>query len=352
MGKQMARSFIIVFFAAFSAVVAAQIGPTSPRAATGPKCALAGTFRINVQDSDKLYSVVKDATSTVPFGEQPRFFMDLSTRLTPPDLVAIECNGRQVSVASSRAAKLTYVADGRTRRERGASGNFVNSRIEMRNSALTFSSIGNVDDNVKVTFEAVDGGDRLRVSRSIYAAQLPEPIIIRTVYDKIADSVDWNDFTENVIARRNRTPPPANQPVRELDRDNENTRGSNNSASDLRTALDEWIDATNRRDIGAQMRFYMPVLRAYYLTRNTPQRAVRAEKDRVFSGVRSVDIRAADPEIVFQDGGRTAVMRFIKGYRIASRSGTKSGVVVQELRWQRAGDEWRIFSERDIRVIR
>ena len=100
------------------------------------------------------------------------------------------------------------------------------------------------------------------------------------------------------------------------------------------------------------MRFYVPVLRAYYLSRNTPQSVVRAEKNRVFSNVRSVDIRAGEPEIIFQDAGRTAVMRFVKEYRIADRSRTKSGTVVQELRWERSGDDWRIFSERDIRVIR
>jgi ketosteroid isomerase-like protein len=351
MGEQMANFLILIFLAMFALQTNAQTR-SAGIGATRPSCSFAGTYRINVSDSDKLYSVVKEATSTVPFGDQQRFFMDLSTRLTPPDIVAIECIGPRVSVGSSRAAKLTYLADGRTRREPGASGNFVNSRIEMKNDSLAFISTGSADDNVNVTFQSMDGGDRVRVTRRIYAAQLSEPIVIRTVYDRVAERVDWGDFDESVIARRNRTAKPEGQPARELDRDNENTRGGNESVSDLRTALNDWIDATNRRDIASQMRFYMPVLRAYYLTRNTRQSAVRAEKDRVFSGARSVDIRAAEPEIVFQEGGRTAIMRFIKEYRIAGRSGTKSGSVVQELRWQRSGDEWRIFSERDIRVIR
>ena len=47
-------------------------------------CPLAGAYRIDVDSSDKLYSVVRGATSKVPFGDQQRFFMDLSTRLTPP----------------------------------------------------------------------------------------------------------------------------------------------------------------------------------------------------------------------------------------------------------------------------
>ena len=71
-----------------------------------------------------------------------------------------------------------------------------------------------------------------------------------------------------------------------------------------------------------------------------------------FRAARSVDISAEEPEIVFQNGGRTAVMRFRKRYRIAERTRTRSGEVVQELRWQKTPSGWRIFSERDVRVIR
>src|SRR4051794_7239486 len=68
------------------------------RAGDGGRCPLSGAYRIDLGASDKLYSVVKGATSSVPFGEQQRFFMDLSIRLTPPDLLAIECRGQEVSV--------------------------------------------------------------------------------------------------------------------------------------------------------------------------------------------------------------------------------------------------------------
>ena len=350
----MAKLLIYWVFAAITfSFTGTATGQTSSGQVSRPsrKCTLAGTYRINVVESDKLYSVVKDATSTVPFGDQQRFFLDLSTRLTPPDILAIECQGNQVSVASSRASRVTYLADGRTKRERGASGNFVNSRIEMKRDSITFISTGSVDDNVNVAFQSLDAGNRLRVTRRIHAAQLSDPIIIRTVYDRIAERVDWNDFNDRTVARRNQ-PDASITPPRTSTRARLNPEPADESALDLRDALNEWIEATNRRDIATQMRFYVPVLAAYYLTRNTPQRDVLAEKRRVFEGVRSVDIRAGEPEIIFQDNGRTAVMRFIKEYRIVDRTRTKSGVVVQELRWRRSGDAWRIFSERDIRVLR
>jgi hypothetical protein len=45
-------------------------------------------------------------------------------------------------------------------------------------------------------------------------------------------------------------------------------------------------------------------------------------------------------------------MRFRKKYNVENASRNRSGEVVQELRWQQTGGRWKIFSERDIRVIR
>jgi ketosteroid isomerase-like protein len=310
----------------------------------GTQCPLNGTYRIDVDQSDRLYSVVRSARSTVPFADQQQFFMDLSTRLTPPDMLAIECLGRRVSVGSSRSNKISYVADGRSRRERTADGNFVTSKITLDRGSLTFVSTGKVEDNVNVAFESIDGGRRMSVTRRIYAKQLPEPIIIQTFYDKISDAVEWKLYDGNLVAgEQRRAPIGSNRP---------NNSAERSTADALRADFASWLDATNRRDIAAQMRFYMPELRAYYLTRNTSLRTVQLEKERVFGAARSVDIRAGEPEIVFQDSGRTAIMRFVKEYRVAERSRTKQGAVIQELRWQRTPGGWRIFSERDVRVIR
>ena len=312
------------------------------------QCPLAGTYRIDVESSDKLYSVVKGARSRVPFGDQQRFFMDLSTRLTPPDMIAIECRGQKVSIASSRASRITFTADGVTRREARPGGAYVNSRVELGSDTLTFTSSGKAEDAVNVSFHAIDGGQRMRVVRRIMSEQLDEPIVIETVYDKVAQAVNWDNFANPQKGRSpDTTVASRSRPTRVPDRD----RGSN-EADILRSALNDWIRATNRRDIPKQMTYYMPQLRAYYLTRNTPRDEVLKEKQRIFANARAVDISAADPEIVFQDGGRTAVMRFNKRYKVADRAKTRTGEVIQELRWERTDGGWRIFSERDIRVIR
>lgn len=119
----------------------------------------------------------------------------------------------------------------------------------------------------------------------------------------------------------------------------------------LHGALDEWIAATNARDIQRQMDFYNQKVNAFYLTRNVPREAVRAEKSRVFGRANRIDIRAAAPGIRVSRDGRTATMRFRKKYAIEGGGEDRRGEVLQELRWQRTDDGWKIVSERDLRVI-
>jgi len=310
-----------------------------------------GFYRIDPAAGDKLYSVIESASSNVPYGEQQQFFNDLAVRLTPPDLLAIECRGSSVSLGSSRAQRVEFVADGVTRNARNADGRVINSRIAFDRGNLTFNSSGKNADNLSFTFAPIEGGKRLRVTRRISAQELVEPVVINTIYNKITAVARWDIYGEDgsgdeQAARQssgNRISPnpPARAAVRE-----------SGSADTLRAALDQWINATNRRNIEKQMSFYMPELKAFYLSRNASRNSVRLEKVRAFSTAKSIDIRVAEPEIIFQNGGQTAIMRFRKKYEISGSVKTRSGEVVQELRWQRTGGGWKIFSERDIRVIR
>lgn len=301
---------------------------------------LTGVYRIDIAESDKLYSVVAGASSNVPFREQQRFFIDLAVRFTPPDLLAIEQHGKQISLGSSRSSRMTFLADGVTRNTRAADGHNIRVRFGTENGKLVFTSSGKTEDNFSIVFEPIDGGRRLRVVRRIEAEGLDQPLVIRSIYNKVSDVARWELYGEaQTVAAASTTRPAAT------------TVSDTSSADVLRNALVEWIDATNKRDIDKQMSFYLPRLRAYYLTRNTSKDFVRNEKQRVFATASLIDIRAEEPEIIFQDGGRAAVMRYRKKYRVENGRRSRRGEVIQELRWQRTGDGWRIFSERDIRVL-
>ncbi len=318
-----------------------------------PSFGLNGVYRIDVNSSDRLYSVIEEATTNVPYGEQQQFFIDLAVRLTPPDLLAIECRGNRVSLGSSRAPRVEFVADGITRAARTTDGSVLRSRIGLERSSLTFnSSGGRGGDNVSFTFTPLENGRRLRVTRRISAAELIEPVVIQTFYDKINEQVSWDIYgaqpLENRVAGQKRE----EKPEAAFTTRTRISADANNEADTLRQSLSRWIDATNARNIERQMSFYMPELKAFYLARNASRSAVRQEKARAFAAAKSIDIRAEEPEIIFQNGGRMAIMRFRKKYNIDNGARSRSGEVVQELRWQQTAGGWKIFSERDIRVLR
>lgn len=305
---------------------------------------LTGVYRLNTELSDRLYSVVSTATTSLPYGEQQRFFIDLTERMTPPDQLALRHRGRMVEIASSRAPRTSFVADGRERVERTRLGT-TRERAAVEGESLVLSSEDGRGQGYRVTFTPLDGGARLRVTRLITYRELNQPLVIRSVYDRISDVARWEIYGE----------PPAGRPgsvVAPVAAGRGEAGAEAAEAGTLREQLDAWVEATNQKDVRRQMDFYAPRLAAYYLTRNTPREFVRAEKSRVFDKAGSVSVAAEDPEIVFLEAGRAAVMRFRKRYRIDGGPRAGRGEVVQELRWRKTPAGWKIYSERDVRVIR
>jgi serine/threonine protein kinase/ketosteroid isomerase-like protein len=119
----------------------------------------------------------------------------------------------------------------------------------------------------------------------------------------------------------------------------------------LGASLNDWIAATNAGDIDRHMTFYMPTVDSFYRTRNVGREAVRAEKVRVFGEANSVDVTATEPVITFSPDGKTAVMLFRKRYLIEGPE-ERQGEVVQELRWRKTEEGWKITSERDLKAIK
>ena len=155
-----------------------------------------GVYRIDPARSDKLYSVVSGASSNLPFGEQQKFFIDLTVRLTAPDQLAVERRGRRFSIASSRAPRVTFEADAVSYRERGDDGRTVTTRAALDGDRLTVSVAGERADRFHVTFEPIEGGRYLRVTRRLSADGLNEPVVIRNVYEKIAETAEWGIYGE------------------------------------------------------------------------------------------------------------------------------------------------------------
>jgi hypothetical protein len=142
------------------------------------------------------------------------------------------------------------------------------------------------------------------------------------------------------------TGPQGNEEVKANDRTPQETQAA------LRSALNDWVAATNARDLGKQLSFYPPTINVFYRQHNAPLAVVRADRERVFERADSINVQAETPRIELSRDGRTVTMRFLKRYAIAGGGMDRSGAVVQELRWQRVGGKWRITSERDVRMVR
>ncbi len=131
----------------------------------------------------------------------------------------------------------------------------------------------------------------------------------------------------------------------------ETARQTGAAHDSLHSALDEWVAATNARDLKKQMAFYGGKVDAFYLSRNASRDSVRQEKARTIGGAEKISIRAGSPDIKLSPDGRTATMLFRKQYAIKRDGQERRGAVMQELRWRRVGQDWKIVSERDIRVL-
>ena len=321
---------------------------------------LTGLYRIDPASSDALYTVVADASTNLPYREQQRFFIDLAVRLTPPDQFSIEQRGRKVSIASSRAPRIDFEADGVARAERGAGGGRVLARAAIEGNRLVVSTDGGAEDKFSVSFEPTEGGRKLIVIRRIHAPGLNEPVVIKSVYDRISEVAHWGIYGEPEVTRPSERPVTARaddergRMVAESSRVANGGRAARVDVDDLSRSLREWVAATNERDLARHLSFYAPRLVAFYLARNVSREVVKMERGRAFDGAGLLRVRAMEPETIFLEGGRVAIMRFRKQYESGGNRGARrrSGEVVQELRWRRTAEGWKIFSERDVRVLR
>jgi serine/threonine protein kinase len=127
--------------------------------------------------------------------------------------------------------------------------------------------------------------------------------------------------------------------------------GARDARAELTSLRDQWINATTSRDINRLISFYPPVVESFYLKRNVSRAAVRDEKQRLIEQASSIELETSQPDITFGNDGRTAIMTFHKRWNFRGAQNS-SGEVVQELRWSKTNEGWKITSERDREIVR
>lgn len=148
---------------------------------------LTGTYQLDEPNSDDPQEAATRAADGLPYDVRQRVVDSLIPRLTSPTQLTLQRRARMIDIASTRAPRITFDADGLTRTERAADGHTVRTRAALTGDSLSISSRGSAEDEFAVTFEPVEGGQRLRVTRRIYDAQLKQPVVVVSMFDKTAE---------------------------------------------------------------------------------------------------------------------------------------------------------------------
>ncbi len=164
---------------------------------------LTGTYRLNQSRSDNPTTIANRVTRNLPGGEQQRRRNGLLRRLESPDSLAIERRGRTITMASTRATQVSFEADGREQTEQSRNGRNIRTKATLSGDRLVVSTEGDRSVDYQVTFEPIDNGRSLRVTRRISDEGLRQAVVAKSVYDKTSDRAELNVYTGD----RNDYPP-------------------------------------------------------------------------------------------------------------------------------------------------
>jgi len=156
---------------------------------------LTGTYRLDATGSESVATVVDRALRSVPYQERQQRREQLMRRLDPPDQIAIDVRGQNVTLASTRAPQIVFDADGRERVETTPNGRTIRVRSALNGDQLTVTTTGDRDTQFNVTFFPIENGRRLRVTRRVYSENLQTPIEIQSFYTRTGDVAELNIYT-------------------------------------------------------------------------------------------------------------------------------------------------------------
>ncbi|HSE31309.1 MAG TPA: YMGG-like glycine zipper-containing protein [Pyrinomonadaceae bacterium] len=158
---------------------------------------LTGTYRINNSRSEDVRRAAELATRNLPVNERQRVYDSLLRRLDPPDMLALDQRGNNVTIASTRAPQIQFVANGREQVETTNTGRTVRVRATLSNDRLTINRTGDRAQDFVVTFETADNGRQLLVTRQLYSERFTQPVVVRSYYDRSSDVAQLNLYETN-----------------------------------------------------------------------------------------------------------------------------------------------------------
>ena len=116
-------------------------------------------------------------------------------RLSAPETMAIDRNDRTVTLASSTGRPVTFEADGTIRAERGYAGRAASTRATLFGDQLVVTTTGTGGSDYQVTFEPMDNGRALQVTRRILDDSLRQPVSVQSFYRRSSADARWDVYS-------------------------------------------------------------------------------------------------------------------------------------------------------------
>jgi hypothetical protein len=176
---------------------------------TGVYQRLTGTYQLDPARSDDPQRVIDTALRSIPAGSRARARRQLVDGLEPPTMLSIDRNDKRVTISSTLGSQVTFEADGQTRTDPGPADRALTTRATLYGDQLEIMTTGAANLDYAVTFEPLGGGTDLQVTRRLYNDALAQPVTLRTVYRRTAETPNWtvNDTTPaNVRTEGNLVP--------------------------------------------------------------------------------------------------------------------------------------------------
>ncbi len=184
-------------------------GYTPSEPVAGFRHRLSGTYQLETSRGDDPRQAAELAARAAPAALRQRTYQRLLNRLEAPDLIAIDRNGNSVTMASTRGGRVTVEADGRARSEQWSAGRTITTRATLEGERLVVATTGNRGSDFTVTFDPMDNGRSLRMTRTIDDEDLRRPVTVRSTYRRLSDEARWNIEVDLRRGVRDHTGPPA-----------------------------------------------------------------------------------------------------------------------------------------------
>lgn len=145
---------------------------------------LGGTYRLDTTRSANVESEIDRAIADLPANQRERVRRAALRRLEAPEYVAIERNGNQIRLASSKLSEITLPADGRARTETTPNGRSMTITASAINEQIVINYSGDRMNDYYIAFNPTRNGDEMRMTRRIYLEGVNRQITVENLYTR------------------------------------------------------------------------------------------------------------------------------------------------------------------------